>query len=158
MFTMRPFWPAYDHSVFQKQTETYPVTSVQAVPRAWRVTSGTRPLVRKKVEGSPTLRAYCPQRSHAVDGNRRNWLNRKRWALNSAVECHPHTVEVVGSNPTAPTILQLTLRTCRASVGNGRSSGPGWPRRTPAVRLLLFQGCRPASTTGHRTAGGRFQS
>ena len=26
------------------------------------------------------------------------------WALNSAVECHPHTVEVVGSNPTAPTI------------------------------------------------------
>ena len=27
-----------------------------------------------------------------------------KWALNSAVECHPHTVEVVGSNPTAPTI------------------------------------------------------
>ena len=27
------------------------------------------------------------------------------WALNSAVECHPHTVEVVGSNPTAPTIV-----------------------------------------------------
>ena len=27
------------------------------------------------------------------------------WALNSAVECHPHTVEVVGSNPTAPTIF-----------------------------------------------------
>src|SRR6266566_3502121 len=26
-----------------------------------------------------------------------------KWALNSAVECHPHTVEVVGSNPTAPT-------------------------------------------------------
>ena len=30
--------------------------------------------------------------------------NRIQWALNSAVECHPHTVEVVGSNPTAPTI------------------------------------------------------
>ena len=30
-----------------------------------------------------------------------------KWALNSAVECHPHTVEVVGSNPTAPTILAL---------------------------------------------------
>jgi hypothetical protein len=29
----------------------------------------------------------------------------KKWALNSAVECHPHTVEVVGSNPTAPTIV-----------------------------------------------------
>src|SRR6266699_2987674 len=27
------------------------------------------------------------------------------WALNSAVECHPHTVEVIGSNPIAPTIL-----------------------------------------------------
>src|SRR5271165_4428665 len=27
------------------------------------------------------------------------------WAHNSAVECHPHTVEVVGSNPTAPTIV-----------------------------------------------------
>jgi hypothetical protein len=27
-------------------------------------------------------------------------------ALNSAVECHPHTVEVIGSNPIAPTTLQ----------------------------------------------------
>src|SRR5205085_4839541 len=26
-----------------------------------------------------------------------------KWALNSAVECHPHTVEVIGSNPIAPT-------------------------------------------------------
>ena len=32
------------------------------------------------------------------------------WALNSAVECHPHTVEVVGSNPTAPTIASLRMR------------------------------------------------
>ena len=31
-------------------------------------------------------------------------LTARKWALNSAVECHPHTVEVVGSNPTAPTI------------------------------------------------------
>src|SRR5882762_11769103 len=31
--------------------------------------------------------------------------NRIQWALNSAVECHPLTVEVVGSNPTAPTIF-----------------------------------------------------
>ena len=45
-----------------------------------------------------------PIRSHVVDGNGCNWLNRKRWALNSAVECHPHTVEVIGSNPIAPTI------------------------------------------------------
>src|ERR1700722_6599799 len=26
-----------------------------------------------------------------------------QWALNSAVECHLHTVEVIGSNPIAPT-------------------------------------------------------
>ena len=32
-------------------------------------------------------------------------------ALNSAVECHLHTVEVVGSNPTAPTIqIKLSSR------------------------------------------------
>ena len=29
------------------------------------------------------------------------------WALNSAVECHLHTVEVIGSNPIAPTILEV---------------------------------------------------
>ena len=27
------------------------------------------------------------------------------WALNSAVECHLHTVEVIGSNPIAPTTI-----------------------------------------------------
>lgn len=31
------------------------------------------------------------------------------WALNSAVECHLHTVEVTGSNPVAPTILICLL-------------------------------------------------
>ena len=30
-----------------------------------------------------------------------------RGALNSAVECHLHTVEVAGSNPAAPTINNL---------------------------------------------------
>jgi hypothetical protein len=29
------------------------------------------------------------------------------WAHNSAVECHLHTVEVVGSNPAVPTISKL---------------------------------------------------
>ena len=29
------------------------------------------------------------------------------WALNSAVECHLHTVEVIGSNPIAPTIFSV---------------------------------------------------
>jgi hypothetical protein len=31
-------------------------------------------------------------------------------ALNSAVECHPHTVEVIGSNPIAPTIFSSTCK------------------------------------------------
>jgi hypothetical protein len=31
-------------------------------------------------------------------------LTAAQWALNSAVECHLHTVEVIGSNPIAPTI------------------------------------------------------
>src|SRR5205807_2147244 len=30
-----------------------------------------------------------------------------QWALNSAVECHLHTVEVIGSNPIAPTIASF---------------------------------------------------
>ena len=29
------------------------------------------------------------------------------WALNSAVECHLHTVEVIGSNPIAPTTFPI---------------------------------------------------
>src|SRR5271166_2855700 len=33
-----------------------------------------------------------------------------QWALNSAVECHLHTVEVTGSNPVAPTIFFKGLR------------------------------------------------
>jgi hypothetical protein len=44
-----------------------------------------------------------PTHSQIVDGSGSICLNRNSWALNSAVECHPHTVEVVGSNPTAPT-------------------------------------------------------
>src|ERR1700687_637251 len=49
-------------------------------------------------------------------GRRKDWhdllqlQNRIQWALNSAVECHPHTVEVVGSNPTAPTIFPIIYR------------------------------------------------
>src|SRR5271169_5152653 len=55
-------------------------------------------------------RADQLHRSQTVDGNDCNCLNRNRWALNSAVECHPHTVEVIGSNPIAPTINQLQMR------------------------------------------------
>jgi hypothetical protein len=35
--------------------------------------------------------AIGPKWTHAVDGNGCNWLNINGWALNSAVECHPHT-------------------------------------------------------------------
>ena len=34
-------------------------------------------------------------------------LTASQWALNSAVECHLHTVEVIGSNPIAPTIFSM---------------------------------------------------
>ena len=37
-------------------------------------------------------------------------LTAVKWALNSAVECHLHTVEVIGSNPIAPT-TQVTEAT-----------------------------------------------
>ena len=54
-------------------------------------------------------------------------------ALNSAVECHLHTVEVVGSNPTAPTIafnglarlapcLGVILQNCLSGTQNRFSS------------------------------------
>ncbi|SPE27145.1 hypothetical protein SBA5_580024 [Candidatus Sulfotelmatomonas gaucii] len=33
-------------------------------------------------------------------------MKTNNWALNSAVECHLHTVEVAGSNPAAPTIFR----------------------------------------------------
>jgi hypothetical protein len=40
-----------------------------------------------------------------------------QWALNSAVECHLHTVEVTGSNPVAPTnIISLLHSHLRVAV------------------------------------------
>jgi hypothetical protein len=36
------------------------------------------------------------------------WVSPTCGALNSAVECHLHTVEVIGSNPVAPTIKSIT--------------------------------------------------
>src|SRR3981081_998514 len=71
----------------------------------------------------PNLSGRCARhcRAHASIGpasanpsgpvaqSARRCLNEKQWALNSAVECHPHTVEVIGSNPIAPTILIFRL-------------------------------------------------
>src|SRR5437016_4853708 len=55
------------------------------------------------------------------------------WALNSAVECHPHTVEVVGSNPTAPTIQPRIRRTFPVMR---RRSAWGLRSRLDSYRLL----------------------
>ena len=71
------------------------------------------------------------------------------WALNSAVECHPHTVEVVGSNPTAPTIpskarseeVLLPLRGIRISPGGSDAA------KTAQVRILQ----RPPSSLPSRS-------
>ena len=38
------------------------------------------------------------------------------WAVNSAVECHPHTVEVTGSNPVPPTSKFKGLRTLTVTL------------------------------------------
>src|SRR5208282_6573222 len=48
------------------------------------------------------------------------------WALNSAVECHLHTVEVAGSNPAAPT----------KSTGYGNVAG-SCPAPGPAIEWLI---------------------
>jgi hypothetical protein len=39
-------------------------------------------------------------------------------AHNSAVECHLHTVEVVGSNPAAPTIESITYMIAVSELGS----------------------------------------
>ena len=65
---------------------------------------------KQKLDSGPRLRTGAANGagSHSVAtkrmGNLCIMMNLPHsGALNSAVECHPHTVEVVGSNPTAPT-------------------------------------------------------
>jgi hypothetical protein len=72
-----------------------------------------------------------PKCSHFVDWSGCKWLNINSWALNSAVECHPHTVEVVGSNPTAPTITYELLTPSNSRSG---SRSDGLPERTSFFR------------------------
>src|SRR3989441_2316383 len=50
------------------------------------------------------------------------------WALNSAVECHLHTVEVIGSNPIAPTISPLRFLVTRSRTALGISSAGSRPQ------------------------------
>jgi hypothetical protein len=66
------------------------------------------------------------------------YTGRTQWALNSAVECHLHTVEVIGSNPIAPTrfffVLHVVLvrlvrdLSARATMGAGPCAIPGEPQ------------------------------
>src|ERR1700739_5129513 len=61
---------------------------LESIPRGHHATTQ---LVERKRTASPT----CPSVLRA---------------LNSAVECHIHTVEVIGSNPIAPTIFSTVYR------------------------------------------------
>jgi hypothetical protein len=81
-----------------------------------------------------------PKCARAVKIKYRKLLICNGGALNSAVECHLHTVEVIGSNPIAPTIrpilfgrdsfetlfllpLLLSPRSCQAAVWDHRGCG-----------------------------------
>src|SRR2546422_9833224 len=55
-------------------------------------------------------------------------LPQQSWALNSAVECHLHTVEVIGSNPIAPTIFPLRFLVTRSLTALGISSAGSRPQ------------------------------
>ena len=62
-------------------------------------------------------------------------------ALNSAVECHLHTVEVAGSNPAAPTISPYTTSTSRLNLR-------GFLRHFAAARRLTERPARRGSPSG----------
>ena len=57
-------------------------------------------------------------------------------ALNSAVECHPHTVEVIGSNPIAPTTHRFLDFGCRAWLVFSPLISVGIPTETVYPRFL----------------------
>ena len=60
------------------------------------------------------------------------------WALNSAVECHLHTVEVAGSNPAAPT--SLFIRTAVITI-------PPWRGRDLRLFFIPFnRSCQAGPT------------
>ena len=74
-------------------------------------------------------------------------LTARKWALNSAVECHLHTVEVIGSNPIAPTIFSSTWKLSgfrRGSIPVGLTewaAAAGGRRMLPRVQYALR--CQP---------------
>ena len=69
-------------------------------------------------------------------------------ALNSAVECHLHTVEVVGSIPTAPTNIDAGLLDVgpsrRKAIFAGVARGLHSPSCAPAIRFPFSPATTPA--------------
>jgi hypothetical protein len=62
---------------------------------------------------------------HGRDRVRSSWAlleYASKRALNSAVECHPHTVEVIGSNPIAPTIFSTIYPDSRSVSADASST------------------------------------
>jgi hypothetical protein len=58
----------------------------------------------RELAGTDASRRRFTSQIAAMEPVYNDELTAAKWALNSAVECHPHTVEVIGSNPIAPTI------------------------------------------------------
>ena len=67
-------------------------------------------------------RSRCGALDHGLEVACYDDFAAQQWALNSAVECHPHTVEVVGSNPTAPTIFRWVGRPCDLLSGKASAA------------------------------------
>jgi hypothetical protein len=53
------------------------------------------------------LNLYKLDYEHLTSADKSN-KNKEPWAINSAVECYLHTVEVTGSNPVSPTTIHST--------------------------------------------------
>src|SRR3984893_1084379 len=70
-------------------------------------------------------------------------LTALQWALNSAVECHLHTVEVIGSNPIAPT---TRLRGPSATLGISAAGSRSSLAETHS-RLLSTSSSNPVAST-----------
>ncbi len=69
-------------------------------------------------------------------------------ALNSAVECHLHTVEVIGSNPIAPTSNQLVLLRLSRPPSSpsltgyadlGKAADSDWSSGTPSATFMRWK-------------------
>ena len=122
--------------------------------------SGRRAIGFKNLESAiyDLARAWRTVRVHfsrlSRPGRRREplrllqYANRKHWALNSAVECHLHTVEVIGSNPIAPTNSHFCFQRIlerKGSTGERPlapiSISQTTERRSPT--LLLSRGIEP---------------